>query len=124
MPKYREWATIIPVPIYDQALEFVVTTNSSASQERRKAQFQLEETSPCIGCVLHHEYNFAFLIERQHLNHEIIAHEIFHATHRILEYVTSEAKFRRNEDEPYAYLCGYLTREVYRQLKKWKLKVT
>jgi hypothetical protein len=39
----------------------------------------------------------------------LLAHELFHATHRILEYFGVE--FTRDNQEPFAYLMEYLVNE-------------
>ena len=48
--------------------------------------------------------------------HNIIAHEIFHIVTFIMERIGMEFVMMKS-DEAYAYLIGYITKEVYKILK-------
>lgn len=65
---------------------------------------------------------FGIAIHRRELTHEVIAHEVFHITHAMWEFVGD--KFSAKHHEPYSYLCGHITEWVYRQLKKARIKVS
>ena len=53
---------------------------------------------------------------KEQLTHATIAHEIFHAVTLILSEIGMDFKILVN-DEAYAYLIGYLTEQVYKNLK-------
>lgn len=55
------------------------------------------------------------------LDHNLIAHEVLHMTHRTLEYCGHEISSRNHE--PHAFVCGYITQVVYQSLKKWRIPV-
>lgn len=55
------------------------------------------------------------------LSHNLIAHELFHCTHRILQ--DTGDTFSSEHHEPYSYLNGWLTGWVHKQLTKAKLRV-
>lgn len=51
----------------------------------------------------------------------LIAHELFHATHRIMEGIS--ANFSTIHQEPFAYVNEWLHNQVYAQLKKARIRV-
>jgi hypothetical protein len=65
--------------------------------------------------------DMALLFGTEDISHNLIAHEIFHATHVILDFVGN--KFSIEHTEPFAYLSGYITDLVYKDIKKWKIKI-
>jgi hypothetical protein len=64
---------------------------------------------------------FAIFLDRRALCHELIAHEIFHTTHKIMEYVGDS--FTNRNPEPHAYLNGWITSHVYALCSAWRLKI-
>jgi hypothetical protein len=48
---------------------------------------------------------------------EIIPHEVMHVTGFVLQYVN--VKYDVENDEPYAYLIGYLNRQVFQTMEKY-----
>ena len=64
---------------------------------------------------------FFLFFQRTAIDHQLIAHEVFHATHRMLEYCCHN--LTPNAHEPHAYLCGFLTATVYRKLRHWHIPV-
>jgi hypothetical protein len=54
-------------------------------------------------------------ISKYHDRHQVISHEVFHATYRIL---FSRGMFLTYQsEEAYAYLTGHLVREIYKIIK-------
>ena len=47
--------------------------------------------------------------------HEVIAHELFHVTHHILN--RAGIRLTKRNDEAHAYLAGFLAKEAYRIIK-------
>jgi hypothetical protein len=50
-----------------------------------------------------------------------LAHEIFHAVSFVM-YKIGQTLEIRVSDESYAYLIGYLTKEIYKKLNTWQKK--
>src|SRR5690606_31309315 len=73
------------------------------------------------GLVSRENDRCAIFIDRQYVNHRTISHELFHATHRILDNLPHE--FSPNGHEPFAYLNGYLAELVYGDLRRWRIPV-
>ena len=63
----------------------------------------------------------AVFFDRKAIRHEVIAHEIFHLTHCIMHYIGD--KFSPANQEPYAYLAGSITREVYKFCANKRIKI-
>lgn len=61
-------------------------------------------------CV-YQDQNIAIFYFRHELRVDLIAHEIFHMTHRIMHYVGE--KFPDGTHEAFAYLNGWITGQVY-----------
>lgn len=60
----------------------------------------------------------ATIIKINHISHNIIAHEIFHAVTYLLSHIGMSLS--KKSDEAYAYLIGYVTEQIYAipELKK------
>lgn len=58
--------------------------------------------------------NFGIFLERMSSDKNIISHEIFHITHRMLEYVGH--KFSTDNSEVPALLNGYLTEIIFNMI--------
>lgn len=119
----KERVANIPIPLYDLVLELVVTDDSSLSQRKRARKFGLTDVKAVPGCFCSDEYNFGLIFTRRAVNHDLIGHEIFHATHGIMNYLAEDESFKVTNQEPYAYLAGWISREVYFNLKKWKIRI-
>lgn len=101
------------VPIYDVDV-IIVVTRDIPREHRREFDSEIEDTH--IACVGYSGRKFALFLEPAALARpEIIAHEIFHLTHRILE--LCEANFDSTHHEQGAYLCEYLHKMVARKLR-------
>lgn len=61
--------------------------------------------------------NYYLIYDVQYLSHNTIAHEIYHAVVKVTE--------DRDivEEEPQAWLCGYLAEEVYKYIQKNNFKI-
>lgn len=111
------------IPIYGMTLELVVTDDMKKSQLKpgRFERFGKQEPLNSVGLVLYADWNFCIILDSTSVDHNTIAHECFHATHRILDYCG--LKFRIKNHEEFAYLNGFISSFIYNQLKKWKIKV-
>lgn len=106
------------VPIYSDRLLLVVTDDVSASRIARNNLFgsDNQDYGGCPGLCCYSGYNFGLFFERRNLCHDVIAHEIFHVTHRILE--RHSVDFGISNHEPFSTLCGWITSLVYSELAR------
>lgn len=74
-------------------------------------------TDPHHGITCHNNNGNRICVHVDSIdNHGSIAHEIYHATMKLMEYVG----MRPNEanEEAFAYVVGYVTEEVYNKIKE------
>lgn len=67
-------------------------------------------------CLWNHRSTFALVFDRQDVCLELVSHEVFHLTHRILEW--SSSNFDEEHHEQGAMLHGFLMTQVVRRLRK------
>jgi hypothetical protein len=80
------------------------------------------EVSHCVGLTSRGRGRaVAIFLLDSYLGHGLIAHELFHATHSIMEFL--ESQYIPETHEPYSALCEYLTKLVYADLKRWGARV-
>jgi len=109
------------VPIYDVAIVIIITTDIPAAYKR---EFGIDIGNTQMACLGYDKRKFGLFFEPAAKNRlEIVSHEIFHLTHRILEKNTMN--FDESHHEMGAYLCEYLTKKVFGildRIKKFKLR--
>lgn len=105
-PKRIKIKTIIP--IYDAVLWIVVTDHISKERRKMEHLFGPAPDGHEYDALCSHSggHNFALFFDRKALSMKIIAHEVFHLTHRMLEWVS--ANFDKDHHEQGSLLCGYL----------------
>lgn len=104
---------IFQVPIHDVTVVIVVTQDIPAAYKR---EFGIEIGNSQMACLGYDKRKFGLFFEpAAKLRGEIIAHEIFHLTHRILE--KNCMNFDESHHEMGAYLCEYLTKKVFGVLR-------
>lgn len=122
--KHKERSKKIWIDVYGVWFE-VVETNSISKSRNSKERVKLfgayDPPSGYAALASCKGSNVAIFFNRKQLRHSDISHEIFHATHFIMELIGED--FSYNHHEPAAYLNGYLTKEVYRALGRWRVKV-
>lgn len=101
------------VPICDVNVVIIITTNIPKSYEK---EFEVQIGDTQMACLGYNKRKFVLFFEPK-VSHrkEIIIHEIFHLTHRILEKCCMN--FDENHHEMGAYLCEYLTLKVFKILR-------
>ncbi len=107
----------LTVPIYGAALWLVVTDN--VVKERRKWEHlfgpgPIEHDYDAL-CSHTGGHTFALFFAIKPLCLELVSHEVFHLTHRILEWANSH--FDSGHHEQGALLHGYLMKEIITCLK-------
>lgn len=111
------------VPIYGVTLEVVVTDDMIKSQLNKMRNKRLggQKPVPSAGLCIYAGWNFCVMFDKHYLDNNLIAHECFHLTHRIADYCG--LKFKNSRHEEFAYLNGFVSNVVYKQLKQWKIRV-
>ncbi len=116
MKTLRKTLNVLPYPV---SLQLVITDDLTTVKLDGKTREGLRDAD---GCVVFAGGEFWLVLDRGSIHHDIIAHECFHATHFILH--TCGVKFRvMDKHEAFSYFNGYLNKQVYNQLKKWKIKI-
>lgn len=101
------------VPIHDVTVIVIVTHDIPASY---KKEFGVDIGNAQMACLGYDKRKFGLFFEpATRTRPEIVAHEIFHLTHRILE--KCHMNFDEGHHEMGAYLCEYLTKTINRVLK-------
>lgn len=113
---------LIEIPIYGSKVWLIVCT--SITKERKKWEKTFgpwNETDEYNGLCSYNGRTVGIFIDLQHVdNIGLIAHEVFHATHRTLEWVGVE--FSPNNHEPFAYMNEFLMEQIVPKLAKIKRK--
>ncbi len=112
------------LPIFDPCNVWLVVTDSvGLSRAKRERLLGKSDGLDYSGLMSYDSKGKFFIFLRMDaVSHDIIAHEVFHATVRMLEHCCHAVHFDRDH-EPHAYLCGFLTKLVYRDLKRWGVKI-
>lgn len=71
------------------------------------------------GLHFFRDTQFGIFFWHNELSHWLIAHEIFHATVRIMQ---RRGLYYIAKHESHAELCGCLTKKVYRALNEWGIQ--
>lgn len=104
---------VFKVPVHDVTVVVIVTADIPASYER---EFGIEIGNTQMAACGYYRRKFALFFEPKSASRlEIVNHELFHLTHRILE--TNHMNFDENHHEVGAYLCEYLSKKVFKILK-------
>jgi hypothetical protein len=107
-----ELKTELKLPIYCARIQLIVTPNIEAERRAQEHIFgPVSGTYYTALCSRSGGHNFALFFEPQALTHRIISHEVFHLTHRILEWVGTP--FTTDNHEVFAALMGELQQWVY-----------
>lgn len=118
--KRRTVNRLFAIPMYDCKLRVVVCEN--IRKERQKPKYDLFGKVELDGeydglCTWSGGHNFAiFLCATAAKDIAIISHEVFHLTHRILEW--SSSNFDKDHHEQGALLHGYLMELVMNAIRK------
>lgn len=97
------------VPIFDVSVSVVVTHDIPAAYKKMFG-YVIEKTP--MACLGYEGNKFGLFLEpKAKLEHHIIAHELFHLTHRILE--RCEMNFDAAHHEMGAYLNEWLHETVH-----------
>lgn len=102
---------IYTIPIYNATLWIIVNKDIFKARKRMSCYFgKTPHDDYQALCSYDNNGNFALFFTPSCLTLSIIAHETFHLTHRILDWVG--VKFDKNNHEAAALLNGYLLKLV------------
>ena len=102
------------VPIFEVSVLVVVTKKTNAAIRKYFPNVPLGAEDH-EACCTYHRSRFGLFFEPPSLDRrDIVAHEIFHLTHRILEF--RQFNFDENHHEMGAMLNGWLTEKVHKIL--------
>jgi hypothetical protein len=102
------------VPIFECTVHIIVTDDIPG--EHKKIFEPDDDIEDYEGCVAYHGSKFALFIEpKVAKNPNTLHHEIFHLTHRILEY--RDINFDKDHHETGALLHGWLTQKILKILQ-------
>lgn len=107
------------VPIFEATVMIVVADRhkqvKAAIDRFVGGSYELESCDDCEAFLQHKASKFALFFESPVVKKkDVVAHEVFHLTHRILEY--REMNFDPDHHEMAAMLNGWLTIQVSRIL--------
>lgn len=116
----------VTIPIYDCDFHLVVARDVVKAAKEMTKMFpnQVDDTDGFVAAAFRNASTNtfgAFFSTGRSLCHDIIAHELFHITMRVMRHI--DDRFHIDNSEPYAYLNGWLHDWVYKQLKKGKVRV-
>lgn len=115
IPPLKESVRYRLIPMYSVRLLIVVTDDMERSRLARNNPFgEPVDDHSYTGLCAYNGFRVGLFFERMELCHELIAHEIFHAAHRVLE--RAGVQFGIHNHEPFAHLNGWLTGLVYSEL--------
>ena len=121
--KLKERSQRIHIPFYDSYFEVVVSRDIARSVKAKKRGYLGEQDVTGEYSALHcySGGSFTIFFSYKDLNHNTIAHEIFHATMRMAE--RTGMVFGPDNHEPFAYLQGYLAQTAYSFFKKSNIRI-
>lgn len=116
----------LEVPLYNSTLVLSVSHDILAARRRENAllgeQPNLDDYEGCGGLTCYSGQRCGIFLDYDWLKPEPIAHELMHATMRILD--AAGVYYAPCNPEPFTYLNGYLHKWTYYQLHKAKIKVS
>lgn len=105
------------VPIHEVTV-FVMVTRDIPGAYKREFGTDIGDTQ--MACLGYLKRKFGLFFEPgAERRPEIVAHEIFHLTHRILE--KNQMNFDAEHHEMGSYLCEYLTKKVFGAFRGLKI---
>lgn len=105
---------------YECTILFVISSNFVKDATKYDKQHKIvpdEDHHPeDEGYTISSEKNYVTIINDKHLTHNTIAHEMYHLTCNIGDDTGI------TDEESRAWICGYVTEELYKLKDRWTLK--
>lgn len=103
------------LPLYGARIQLIVTDDIMSERKKQEHLFgPVEGTCYDALCSRSTGHNYALFFEPNALCHRIIGHEIFHLTHRIMQWVG--VPFLDDNHEVFTAVHGELCQWVYGQI--------
>lgn len=120
--KGKKFRTVknLKIPVYNCVLQFIVTDQLMDEVNRIYKKLDILElfVDQAEGCFITADIDMYMLIlDIKYLTHNTIAHEVYHAVVRITE------DREITDDEQQAWLCGWITENLYKFMSKKNLTV-
>lgn len=111
------------IDIYEHYFELVVCDEISPSRNsgRRLEVLEPYEVKSAQGLSTLKDRNIFIFLRRDSIEHNLIAHEVAHIVHFLFANIGQKIDPFNNEE--FAYLAGYLTNLIYKDLKRWNMRV-
>lgn len=104
------------VPIYDVDVHLFCSRNTQRDRQSLEFIFGPAPKGGWGALCSYSAGEFGLFFDQKSLSVSLIGHEVFHLTHRILEW--AGVGFDAQHHEAAAHLHGYLLSEVQRRLKR------
>lgn len=110
----------LKIPIYECTLQFIITDHLMDEVNRIYKKLDIPElfVDHAEGCLVSTDIDmYILLFDIKYLSHNTIAHEVFHAVIKM----TEDREIA--DDEQQAWLCGWVTENLYKFINKKNLTV-
>lgn len=110
----------IKIDVFSRTLELIVTRDLAKEFRTiaKRHKIEVDMDTNIEGCYIPGRSGMHYVIVHSDcLSYNTISHELYHAAHGILERLCIE------DEETKAWLCGYLSANVYGHLAKKKMKI-
>lgn len=115
----RESVLRFSLPIYDALICVVVSDSTMHSVNKRKDELHAYADVESSGCVFYDGNRFYCFLRLEDLDMNVLAHEIFHMTHRISDWAV--LNFDQSHHEATAQIHGYLFSRIFSWLQRKSL---
>jgi hypothetical protein len=110
----------IKIPMYNCSVQIIITDDLIKTVNGLYKKYKIDDvfTDSAEGCFLTTDIDLYILcLDTKYITHNTIAHEIFHAVTKL----TIDRDINDNENQ--AWLCGWLTEQIYKFIEKKQLTV-
>jgi hypothetical protein len=105
------------IPIYDVVFYLSISDNIFDAHVKLKKYFGDPPQYEYIGLCVRNGSKFALFLQRNFLTVNVLAHEVFHLTNRILEYTDPESEAEYPHEHG-SMLHGYLFNLIWNEINK------
>jgi hypothetical protein len=111
---------VIKIPMYSCIIQIIITDDLIKTVNSIYKKYKIDDvfSDSAEGCFITTDIDMYMLcLDIKYLTHNTIAHEIYHAVPKL----TADRDI--NDEEAQAWLCGWLTEQVYKFIDKKQLIV-
>ena len=110
----------IRLKLYECTILLVISSKFAKDAKRKEKVYNAEPedyNDDEEGVTMGDAKEYCVIMNHKFLTHNAIAHEMYHLTRRI-----GGDRNITDDEESLAWLCGYVTDELYKLVDKWTLK--